>query len=306
MLEDVLHRDLHSKNILIHNNNAKITDFGISKFGNNSTTHIGPCDKNSATICAIIINNKARENTIPDTPIDYENLYKKCWDQEPEQRPTITEILEEFSRMSFINKPIKMNINMIELINNKLNNKVKIIHFNELIELKPLDEGAFGSIIKATWSKTNNYIVCKKLKTQMFKRDDEILSAFIYELKIHLHLNHSNRIIRFLGISQEPDQRPIIKEVLEKFLKMGCGKEVDVETAKNIDVNTNNLKEEEVLDNRNSDSVGDIHLDTYADLSATQQLDFPPAILAACVEVNVQLKLVKTLIKRWKLNLKTI
>ncbi|CAG8599401.1 13266_t:CDS:2, partial [Funneliformis mosseae] len=120
-------------------------------------------DKNSGTISAIIINNKARENTIPDTPINYESLYKKCWDQEPEQRPTITEILEEFLRMKFVNKPIKSN-NLFGLFNNKLNNKVKVIHFNELIDLKPLDEGAFGSIIKATWSKKNNYIVCKKLK----------------------------------------------------------------------------------------------------------------------------------------------
>ncbi|CAI2192204.1 12322_t:CDS:2, partial [Funneliformis geosporum] len=35
----------HSKNILIHNNDAKISDFGISKVGNSSTRHIGPCDK---------------------------------------------------------------------------------------------------------------------------------------------------------------------------------------------------------------------------------------------------------------------
>ncbi|CAI2200405.1 18261_t:CDS:2, partial [Funneliformis geosporum] len=48
-----------------------------------------------------------REATITDTPKDYEKLYKKCWDQEPKQRPIITEILEEFSMMKFINKPIK-------------------------------------------------------------------------------------------------------------------------------------------------------------------------------------------------------
>ncbi|CAG8487439.1 8731_t:CDS:2, partial [Funneliformis mosseae] len=93
---------------------------------------------------------------------------------------------------------------MFELINNKLNNKVKVIHFDELNDLKPIDEGGFGSIIKATWSKTNNYVACKKLiNTSRFKCDDDKLSAFIYELKIQLHLNYSNRIIRFLGISQD-------------------------------------------------------------------------------------------------------
>ncbi|CAI2163272.1 6449_t:CDS:2 [Funneliformis geosporum] len=41
--ENILHRDLHSKNIVIHNGNAKITDFGLSKNMNlqNSTIHIG-------------------------------------------------------------------------------------------------------------------------------------------------------------------------------------------------------------------------------------------------------------------------
>ncbi|CAI2165798.1 9427_t:CDS:2 [Funneliformis geosporum] len=41
----VLHRDLHSKNIVIHDRNAKITDFGISKIEYNSSMHIGPFGK---------------------------------------------------------------------------------------------------------------------------------------------------------------------------------------------------------------------------------------------------------------------
>ncbi|PKY47140.1 kinase-like protein [Rhizophagus irregularis] len=36
--ENILHRDLHSKNIVIHDGNAKITDFGISKIQDNNTT----------------------------------------------------------------------------------------------------------------------------------------------------------------------------------------------------------------------------------------------------------------------------
>ncbi|CAG8663090.1 548_t:CDS:2, partial [Funneliformis mosseae] len=49
--------------------------------------------------------------------------------------------MEDFSKTSFINIPIKDNRNLFELINNKLNNKIKVIHFDELIDLKPLDEG---------------------------------------------------------------------------------------------------------------------------------------------------------------------
>ncbi|PKY16071.1 kinase-like protein [Rhizophagus irregularis] len=120
--EDVLHRDLHSKNIVIHDGNAKITDFGISKIQNNqqSTIHFGnigviaymdpkrildqsfpytkssdvysfsilmweissgyPPFKDCENIIAlgIAINGGARETGIPDTPKEYEELYKKC------------------------------------------------------------------------------------------------------------------------------------------------------------------------------------------------------------------------------------
>jgi len=89
----------------------------------------------------------------------------------------------------------------IEFINKALKNKVKFISFNEFVDLEPLDKGGFGSITKSTWLKTNNYIVYKKLiNAAAFKGN--ISNAFINELKIHLKLNYSNQIIRFLGISQ--------------------------------------------------------------------------------------------------------
>ncbi|CAB4393543.1 unnamed protein product [Rhizophagus irregularis] len=145
--ENILHRDLHSKNIVIHENNAKITDFGISKNQNNqtSTVYVGnfgvvsymepKCfiepkfpyakpsdiysfgvlmweissgyppfkDNVNKVVLAISIGNGAREVTIPGTPKEYEKLYKNCWNQEPEQRSTINEILDEFERMGFGN-----------------------------------------------------------------------------------------------------------------------------------------------------------------------------------------------------------
>ncbi|GBC52681.2 kinase-like domain-containing protein [Rhizophagus irregularis DAOM 181602=DAOM 197198] len=145
--ENILHRDLHSKNIVIHENNAKITDFGISKNQNSliSTAYVGnfgvvaymepkrfidpkfpyakssdiysfgvlmweissgypPFKENDNKIAlAVSISNGAREITITGTPKEYENLYKKCWKREPEQRPTINEILDEFERMGFGN-----------------------------------------------------------------------------------------------------------------------------------------------------------------------------------------------------------
>ncbi|EXX66778.1 Bck1p [Rhizophagus irregularis DAOM 197198w] len=157
--ENILHRDLHSKNIVIHEHNAKITDFGISKIQNDpkSTVYMGnfgvisymepkrifdqnfPYTKSSDIYSFGVlmweissgyppfkdwdkaslpykINNGVREDTIPDTPIEYEKLYKNCWDQEPERRPTINDVLDEFEKMGFginaRNKSIKDNENL--------------------------------------------------------------------------------------------------------------------------------------------------------------------------------------------------
>ena len=59
---------------------------------------------------AIAINNGARETPIPNTPKEYQELYENCWNQIPEERPNISKILDEFTKMGFgINKLIKVN-----------------------------------------------------------------------------------------------------------------------------------------------------------------------------------------------------
>ncbi|CAG8811786.1 43425_t:CDS:2 [Gigaspora margarita] len=41
-----------------------------------------------------------REKTIPGTPTEYANIYKKCWNIEPKERPTICKILENLNAIS--------------------------------------------------------------------------------------------------------------------------------------------------------------------------------------------------------------
>ncbi|CAI2166978.1 19844_t:CDS:2 [Funneliformis geosporum] len=50
--------DFHSKNIVIHNKIAKITDFGFSKIENNSTIHIGVCGRAAYIEPQILANPK--------------------------------------------------------------------------------------------------------------------------------------------------------------------------------------------------------------------------------------------------------
>ncbi|GBC49695.2 kinase-like domain-containing protein [Rhizophagus irregularis DAOM 181602=DAOM 197198] len=90
--EGIIHRDLHSKNVLVHQNIVKLADFGK------------PYD-----VClAINISQGLRETPIPDTPEDYVNIYTDCWNNEPDNRPTINQVVFKLNAII-----LKNNNNMI-------------------------------------------------------------------------------------------------------------------------------------------------------------------------------------------------
>ncbi|CAB5207885.1 unnamed protein product [Rhizophagus irregularis] len=106
--------------------------------------------------------------------------------------------------------------NATEWIKNALNNikVVNFIPFNELTKPEFFKKGGFGLIMKAIWNKTGNYVVYKKLTNTNAVRDD-ILNAFIHELKIHLHFYYCDRIIRCLGISQDVTTKEYLVLVMQ-------------------------------------------------------------------------------------------
>ncbi|CAB5394325.1 unnamed protein product [Rhizophagus irregularis] len=72
--EEIVHRDLHSKNILIHQNTINISQ-GL------------------------------RETPFPNTPKDYVKIYTDCWNNEPDNRPTISQVitnLKDFQKYTVI------------------------------------------------------------------------------------------------------------------------------------------------------------------------------------------------------------
>ncbi|RGB31485.1 kinase-like domain-containing protein [Rhizophagus diaphanus] len=145
-----------------------------------------------------------REKIIDGTPEEY-----KCWNYESQKRPNMQQVVSTLNQLGLSNNfqdnnPNDNNGNAIEWIKNALNNKVvNFIPFNELTKSEFFKKGGFGYVMKATiWTKTGNYVVYKKLtNTNAVKYD--ILDAFIHELKIHLHFDYCDRIIRCLGISQD-------------------------------------------------------------------------------------------------------
>ncbi|CAI2187483.1 13174_t:CDS:2, partial [Funneliformis geosporum] len=60
---------------------------------------------------AIEISQGRREIIVPDTPEEYVNIYTECWDNEPDNRPDMIQVVDRLD--SIITKPnIKENKQM--------------------------------------------------------------------------------------------------------------------------------------------------------------------------------------------------
>ncbi|CAG8605643.1 23878_t:CDS:2 [Cetraspora pellucida] len=130
------------------------------------------------------------------------------------------------TQMKIVNS-IKLNEDLEnELFENEIMKKsIKFIPWNELKNISKLDDGHFGFIRKAYWTKTHSDVFCKGLVNLKYTNGGRY-DEFIHELTMHARLDLCENIVRFLGVSKDTinDQYFLIMEYandgsLRRFLK---------------------------------------------------------------------------------------
>ncbi|GBC06908.1 hypothetical protein RclHR1_07130007 [Rhizophagus clarus] len=163
----ILYYGLHPDNILIHQNTIKLTVFGLSMRNNNQKSdlicYIEPKilnnsmkpyplnEKSDVYSLGVILweitsgqppfKNETyddnlimkilqgyRETIVSNTPLDYSILYAECWDEDPNSRPEMNQVVSKLKTIITKNKTMTHSNQLDQIIQNF--NKINIMEIN--------------------------------------------------------------------------------------------------------------------------------------------------------------------------------
>ncbi|CAB5381518.1 unnamed protein product [Rhizophagus irregularis] len=87
----IVHRDLHSDNVLVHQNTIKLV--GVLFWELSSGQPPFATEEYDIDLALEISQEGRREEPILNTPEIYIKIYTECWDNEPDNRPTINQLV---------------------------------------------------------------------------------------------------------------------------------------------------------------------------------------------------------------------